>query len=71
MTTSSRQDKEMANIVLENCSFEVDSGGEVIYVVGDFTRLVEYVADDFLLEELYSDSALEEWALNHGFVKGE
>ena len=61
--TTESQDKALQAIIAKNGTFSV--------VTLDGSRILEWVASEFLPDEVFSESALHEWAKQAGFVKTE
>jgi hypothetical protein len=71
MTTTSRQDAELVNLINKDGSleFEIAAGNELKIDNLDASIVVEWVAETFSPEEVFSSEELELWAKDHGFVK--
>lgn len=58
--TTSRQDRVFAELLKDNFDFYHDCGW-----------VLDWVTDNFEPEDIFDLSVLDDWALDHGYVKEE
>jgi len=60
--TTSRQDTDLQNEIENNCKITVS-------IEGDMQFLLDYINDNMSPEEVFSDTSLDLWATNNGYIK--
>jgi len=58
-STSSREDEQIGEFLKENMSIDF----------GDMTKLLEFIQEAFLPEDIFDEGELDIWALENGYVK--
>lgn len=62
MTTSTKQDAELVDLIVENVTFTIAGSPDMNFIL-------EYIGNEFDPEDVISEGDLSDWAERNGYVK--
>lgn len=68
--TTGNEDSDIANIIAEKIRAGIMSIVD-IEIDGDFSDVLNYIQSNFDPEDVFDNGELDDWAIEHGYVKEE